>query len=156
MDPVTTINHTALISVDPEAVWHLLRQFGVIDAWHPQIDSCVIEGGKYSGDGGSIRTLHLLGSKVVHERLLAIDNDRMTMTYGLTDPGIPLDHFCATVGVTPAGDGVQSTVNWTARFEARDATVAAEYESLIGEFILNGLDGLADHLGAPMELETCA
>lgn len=155
MDPVTTIIHTALISAEPEAVWHLLRQFGVIDIWHPQIDSCVIEGGKYSGDGGSVRTLHLLGSEVVHERLLSIDNDQMTMTYGLSDSGIPLDDFSATVGVSLADDGVHSAVKWTACFEASDADIAARYESLIGEFILDGLDGLADHLGAAMALDTC-
>lgn len=147
-----TVNHTAIISADPTAVWHLLRQFGVIDTWHPQISSCVIEGGKVSGDGGSVRTLHLANGEVVHERLLAIDNDLMTMTYGLEDPEIPLENFCATLGISAGSDAQQSIFEWRARFEASDARMSARYESLIGEFILTGLDGLAGHLGVDVEI----
>ena len=149
---MATINHTAVISAEPTAVWHLLRQFGVIDTWHPQITTCVIEGGKVSGDGGSIRTLHLLNGEVVHERLLAIDNDQMTMTYGLSDSSLPFKNFRATVGISALSDGAQSAFRWKACFDAGDNAVSAKYESLIGEFILEGLDGLADHLGATVEL----
>jgi hypothetical protein len=149
---MATITHTAVINAEPLAVWHLLRQFGVIDTWHPQIATCKIEGGKVSGDGGSLRTLELLDGQVIQERLLAIDNNQMTLTYGLDGTELPLDNFRATLGIRPAADGEHSLFEWRARFEAGDEALMAEYETRIGDFIRDGLDGLGERLGAQVEL----
>jgi hypothetical protein len=151
-----SINHTAILDAEPEAVWHLLRQFGAIDSWHAQITSCVIEGGKVSGDGGSIRTLHMADGAVLQERLLSIDNNEMTMTYGLCDSGVPLESYSATLSVIAAQDGHRTLFTWQASFEAGNDSTAARYESLIGEFILTGLDGLAEHLEIGVELDAYA
>ena len=145
---MTTIQHAALIDAEPGAVWHLLRQFGVIDTWHPQISECVIEGGKVSGDGGSIRTLNMVSGEVIHERLLAIDNERMTLTYGLSDAALPLEDFSATVGVRAVDDGRRSEFQWQASFEGIDEAAATKYRSLLDQYILEGIDGLAQHLGS--------
>jgi len=154
--PMTLINHIAILDAEPEMVWHLLRQFGSIDSWHAQITSCVIEGGNVSGDGGSIRTLHMAEGEVLHERLLSIDNNEMTMTYGLCDSGVALESYSATLSVRPAEDGHRTLFTWQASFEAEDDSTAARYESLIGEFILAGLDGLGEHLGVGVDLDAYA
>jgi uncharacterized protein YndB with AHSA1/START domain len=151
-----SINHTAILDAEPEAVWHLLRQFGAIDSWHAHITSCVIQGGKVSGDGGSIRTLHMADGEVLHERLLSIDNNEMTMTYGLCDSGVPLESYAATLSVSIAEDGHRTLFTWQASFEAGNDSTVARYECLIGEFILTGLDGLAEHFGVGVELDAYA
>lgn len=153
---MATIQHAVVIDAEPGAVWHLLRQFGVIDTWHPQISQCVIEGGKVSGDGGSVRTLQLVNGKAIHERLLSIDNEQMTLTYGLSGAELPLQAFSATVGVRPVDDGRRSEFQWQASFEGVDAAAAAEYETLIDQYILNGMDGLAEHLGSAVTEATPA
>jgi len=145
---MSSITHTVLIDAAPLSVWHLLRQFGLVDTWHPQITSCVIEDGKASDDGGSIRTLRLASGDLIHERLLSIDNDQMTMTYGLTGTDIPLDDYASTLSVKPTANGEQSTLQWGASFTSADEQVTTQYESLIDEFILAGLSGMAQRLGA--------
>ena len=148
---MSAITHTVLLDAAPVSVWHLLRQFGLADTWHPQITSCVIEDGDASDDGGSIRTLRLASGDLIHERLLSIDNDQMTMTYGLTGTEIPLDDYAATLSVKPAANGEQTTLQWGVSFHAADEDVARHYEALIGEFILDGLSGMAGSLGAAMK-----
>lgn len=149
---MSSITFAAVIGAEPFEVWHQLRQFGAIDKWHTDVRDCVIQGGMVSGDGGSVRILNLHNGEVVHERLLAIDNDKMTMSYGLSSPRLLVEDFSADLQISPAADGMNSAVIWRARFEACDQKAMANYESAIGEFILNGIQGLADLLGATVQL----
>lgn len=151
---MSSINFAAIIGAEPYEIWHQLRQFGAIDKWHPDVRDCVIQGGKVSGDGGSVRTLNLHNGEVVHERLLAIDNNKMAMSYGLSSPRLLVENFSAHLQISPAADGMNSAVTWKARFDVGDQKAMANYESAIGEFILNGIQGLADHLGATVQFAT--
>lgn len=147
------INHSAMLSADPFDVWHLLRQFGAISTWHPEVRLCAIAGGEDTGNGGLVRTLYLVSGEVFHERLVAIDNDQMTMTYGLTGPNMSVEKFTASLSVSRSGSAASSLVEWSAQVEASDEGLEARYESLVGEFVLNAMDGLAKHLGVGVLLD---
>ena len=90
---------------------------------------------------------------MIQERLLFIDAGRMTMTYGLSDSEGAFKEYASTVSVKPVQDGHQAQLEWQASFTTNDDSVDARYESLLGEFILEGLDGVAEHLGVESEIE---
>lgn len=152
-----SINHTAIITTEPIAVWHVLRRFGSIEAWHPGVTRSVIQDGEVSGDGGSVRTLNHTSGEVTQERLLAINNDSMTMTYGLVGSDRPLGNVMATVEIHAMPYSSYSLLHWTVDFDTADERVATTCESEIGEYLLNGLIGLAQHLEAELKVaETVA
>ena len=150
---MVSTNHTAVIGCEPRTVWHLLRQFGAIHNWHPEVAQCVIATGEATGTGGSIRTLHLVSGEVISERLCAIDNRQMTMTYELTGSDIAAGDFVASLRVSHVGPGLQTLLEWTAHITTADKRAQSRSESLIGEFILSDMDGLAEHLGASIRLD---
>lgn len=152
-----SINHTAIISTEPHAVWHVLRRFGSVDEWHLEVTRSVIQDGGVSGDGGSVRTLSHSGGEVTQERLLAINNDSMTMTYGIVGSDISLGNVMATVEIHAMPYSSYSLLNWTFDLDATDKHVIAKCESEMSKYVLSGLMGLAQHLEAEIEFaETLA
>lgn len=147
------IKHSAILSTEPLMVWHLLRQFGAISTWHPQVRLCVIAGGEDTGDGGSVRTLYLVNGEVLRERLHSIDNNEMTMSYGLTGPNMLVSTFNASLSVSKAERSSQTLLEWSAHVVSGDEGLEALYESQVGEFVLSAMDGLAEHLGVGIRLD---
>lgn len=150
---MASIKHTAILSIEPLTVWHVLRQFGAISTWHPEVHLCVIAGGEETGDGGSVRTLYLINGEVIRERLHAIDNDEMTVSYGLTGPTMLVSSFSASLSLSRTGQGAQTLLEWAAHVVCDDDGLEARYESQIGEFVLSAIDGLAEHLGVSVRLD---
>ncbi|WP_455922666.1 SRPBCC family protein [Pseudomonas putida] len=150
---MASIHHRATLSVEPEAVWHLLNQFYATNMWHDRIAVSSMERSNQSSRKESSRTLQLAEGEVIQERLLFIDAGRMTMTYGLSDSEGAFKEYASTVSVKPVQDGHQAQLEWQASFTTNDDSVDARYESLLGEFILEGLDGVAEHLGVEGEIE---
>ena len=70
---MSSITFAAVIGAEPFEVWHQLRQFGAIDKWHTDVRDCVIQGGKVSGDGGSVRILNLHNGEVAQHPLQFAD-----------------------------------------------------------------------------------
>lgn len=150
---MASINHSAILSTEPLAVWHLLRQFGAISTWHPEVRLCIIAGGEDTGDGGSVRTLYLVNGEVLRERLHSIDNDEMTLSYVLTGPNVLVSSFSASLSVSSAEQGTQTLLEWSAHVVSDDEGLEARYESQVGEFVLSAMDGLAEHLGVSIRLD---
>lgn len=94
-----------------------------------------------------------MSGQVLHERLMSIDNNEMTMTYGLTGPDMSVDKFTASLSVSRSGLGALSLLEWVAYVVACDDGLEARYESQVGEFVLNAMDGLAEHLGVSVRLD---
>lgn len=84
----------------PEAVWALAGSFDGVEAFFPGIESFRLE--------GDDRIIGMFGLEV-RERLLARDDEAMTLEYSVVD-GVPLDSHRARISVAPAGSG--SLVTW--------------------------------------------
>lgn len=152
-EPVVSLNHRAIIEAPTHTIWHLLRQFGAISTWHPDVGHCVIAGGDTSGDGGAVRTLFLHPGDVIHERLLSIDNHEMSMIYGLRGSDVPITDFEACLRVTSEKADTRAIVEWSTRFDSADKIAEARYRAFLQRFVLNGLEGLGAHLGVSMRVD---
>jgi len=60
------INYNAVMDVDADSVWAVLKQFGQISKWHPAIHKWVIEEGQPDGLVGSVRRLTSLPRSQAH------------------------------------------------------------------------------------------
>lgn len=103
------------IHEEPDVIWALVGQFGGIDDWLPDVDSCEVD--------GDDRTIHTLGM-TFRERLLHRDDASRTISYEIVESPIPLDHHRATIGVTPDSGGAR--VVWS--FEVRPDHLANPFE----------------------------
>ena len=119
------------IPAEPDVIWALVGQFGGIDAWLPDIDSCDVDGDQ--------RVVHTVGM-TIHERLLHRDDALRTISYQIVESPIPLDHHRATISVTPDSGGAR--IGWS--FEVRPdhfaPTFAAELRG-VSRVSRRALDG---------------
>ena len=114
---------TAEIDVDrtPAEVWPLVGDFGGL-GWMPGVESITVD--------GDVRTVAMSGMEI-QEKLIALDEDELTITYSIIGGPVPIDSHEATISVTPAGDG--SHVSWSVT-SAPDGTAAffkAVYEGAL-------------------------
>ncbi len=116
-----TVEYTAVIEGDPQAVWQLLAAFEDMH-WHPQVNSSRLAGGT-SGRTGAVRELSLTDGSTVTEHLDELDHARMTLTYSFRgDPPIPVSTSRTTVSLQPA-DG-QTAITWQGGYGVADSDAA--------------------------------
>lgn len=87
------IDHAALLDVDADRAWAVLRRFGAIAEWHPAISSSKIENGVADGAPGAIRCLTLADGSMLRECLLALDDANRSFTYRFEEAALPVDDY---------------------------------------------------------------
>jgi uncharacterized protein YndB with AHSA1/START domain len=136
------VEYSAVLEAQAEQVWNVLKQFGEIQKWHPSIAKSVIEDEMPDGLTGCVRQLSLADGAVVRERLLSVDDRRLTLSYRFEEAPLPLDNYVATVRLVAVSDTNQTLVTWTASFELREPSTAEHYQALIRRMIVDGHKGL--------------
>jgi len=130
-DEVTKGEVSKFIPAEPDVIWSLVGQFGGIEDWLPDIDSCDVDGDQ--------RVVHTVGM-TIHERLLHRDDALRTISYQIVESPIPLDHHRATISVTPDSGGAR--IGWS--FEVRPdhfaPAFAQNYEGCLA-FLAARFDG---------------
>ncbi|NEW72693.1 MULTISPECIES: SRPBCC family protein [Streptomyces] len=116
-----TVEYTAVIDGNPQAVWQLLAAFEDMH-WHPQVNGSQLASG-ISGRVGAVRELSLTDGSTVTERLDELDHTRMTLTYSFQgDPPIPVSTSRTTISLQPA-DG-QTAITWQGDYGVADSDAA--------------------------------
>ncbi|MCD5997308.1 SRPBCC family protein [Pseudomonas sp. CDFA 602] len=143
---MATVEYSAALQASAEQTWQVLRHFGDISQWHPAIAHSQIEEGQKADSLGAVRRLELVDGAVIRERLVSLDDTRMSLSYKFEESPLPLDNYQAHVTVIKVSSQAQCTVEWNARFDVRDPDTTAHFESLITELIVNGHNSLALYL----------
>lgn len=111
-----TFGYSEAVEASVTKTWEAMRDFAAIER------AGLAERVEMVGEGiGSVRRLHMVGGRVLVERLEARDDDALTLAYAMTERGpMPLEHYQASFRVT--GDGQACQVVFTAEYEPDGVT----------------------------------
>ena len=101
-------------------VWAVIGDFNGLPKWVPGIRAS-----RQDGSGvGAVRRLDILarGGQWVAERLESHDSGAYSQSYSIMDGSLPLKNYLSTMRLADGADGRSCTLDWRARFEAKDAT----------------------------------
>ena len=106
--------------VPAERVWQWIRDFNGLPEWVPGIRASRLEG---SGIG-TVRHLDISarGGQWASERLDAFDDEARRIVYSIVDASLPLKNYTSTMQVVAGEDGTGCRLDWSAVFEAKDAS----------------------------------
>lgn len=119
------VKETITINAEPEKVWAMLKDFGGLHNWLPAVASTEL-----TSDTTRILTIASEGSPTITEKLLKTDEEKMMVTYKITDMSvvktitfnskdtpyftIPVANYKAWLSVKAVEGG--SEVLWKAKF----------------------------------------
>lgn len=101
-----------VIKAEPAKVWAMVKDFGHLEAWHPAIASTKLS---KKGDD-TFRALTLKDGGVINEKLRAIDEESMKLTYEIVDGVAPVADYYAYIKVSKGDNPGESKVKWLGRF----------------------------------------
>lgn len=140
---MATAEYSAVLAASAEHVWKILSRFGGIAEWHPAVIDSEIENGQSDDTIGAVRRLDLADGGVIRERLLSLDDTRMSLSYKFEESPLPLDNYLANVKVIKASGQPLCVVKWHAAFDVRDPEMTAHFEALITSLVVDGHNSLA-------------
>jgi len=143
---MTSICYNAVVDTDSTRTWSVIKQFGGISLWHPAIHESVIESGGPDGLVGCIRRLTLQGGAVLRERLLAVDESKLSFAYCFEEAPLPVDDYVMTVKLVPLTDQTSTVIQWIARFDLREPDPQGELLESIRALIVGGHNSLGTYL----------
>ncbi|PKO46500.1 MAG: SRPBCC family protein [Betaproteobacteria bacterium HGW-Betaproteobacteria-22] len=118
------------VKAEPEKVWALLKDFGAIDKWHPDVTNVKLEDRKDTESDKTLphRLVTLKNGATLLEKLREANDTDMKLDYKLVDgkeSTIAVSNY-RTVAQVKAGKAAgQSTVTLTARFYNKANTMEA-------------------------------
>ena len=107
-------------TVHADRVWQWIRDFNGLPAWVPGIRASRLEGIGI----GAVRHLDISarGGEWAIEKLESLDEDGRTLVYSIVDASLPLENYTSTMRVIASDGAASCTLDWSATFEAKDAT----------------------------------
>lgn len=108
---------SSVLDASAENVWARVRDFNALPQWHPAIVDSRIENGEPSDRVGCIRHFHLRDGGLIRERLLALSDFEFTQTYEILESPMGVEHYVATLKLTPVTDGNRCFAEWSAEFD---------------------------------------
>ncbi|MEG3176685.1 SRPBCC family protein [Sphingomonas sp. RB3P16] len=141
-----SVEHAAILDTDADRVWSIVKRFGAIADWHPEIAEGRIDGDIPDGTPGCVRVLRLADGGTLRERLLAIDDANRSLTYRFDAAPLPVDDYRLTVALVPITGEPRSFIRWTARFDVRPGHDPAEQVAVIRGLVAGGHDALGQFL----------
>jgi mxaD protein len=143
------VEETIEIAAPPGVVWGILKDFGAISAWHPQVAKSEGKGGNAAGGE---RTITLKSGGNLVDGIDEFNDKDMNYSYRLSKENIasfPVSFYSATISVKPAAKAGSSEVDWIGRFyradtgneppeDKNDAAAIAAMKNFLSE----GLKGL--------------
>ena len=117
------------VKAEPAKVWALLKEFGAIGKWHPDVTNVVLEDRK-DEEGKTLphRLVTLKNGATFLEKLRETNDADMKMDYKMVDgkdSTIAVSNYRTVLQVKPAAAAGQSTVTITARFYNKANTMEA-------------------------------
>ena len=112
---------SSVIDAPAEGVWDVIRDFNALSRWHPSIADSRIENNQASDKVGCIREIRLRDGGRIREQLLTLSDFDYQCTYSILESPMPLQHYIATLKLTPITDGNRAFAEWSAEFDCDEA-----------------------------------
>ena len=136
---------SSVIDAGADSVWARIRDFNALPLWHPGIADSRIENNEPSARVGCIRHFHTRDGGTIRERLLALSDYEFSCVYEILESPMGVEHYVATLKLTPVTDGNRCFAEWSAEFDC-DEGRERELTELIGNGVFQGgLDALKRH-----------
>ena len=139
---------SSVIDASADNVWSRIRDFNALPEWHPAIADSRIENGQPGDRVGCIRHFHLRDGGMVRERLLALSDYEYSCSYEILESPMGVEHYVATLKLTPVTDGGRCFAEWSAEFECEPGRERELTDSIGGGVFQGGFDALKRHFGA--------
>jgi uncharacterized protein YndB with AHSA1/START domain len=145
---VVQVYASSVIGASADTVWSRIRDFNALPQWHPAIADSRIENGQASDRVGCIRHFHLReGGGMIREKLLALSDYEYSCSYEILESPLGVEHYIATLKLTPVTDGNRCFAEWSAEFECAPGR-ESELTQSIGQGVFQaGFDALKRALG---------
>ena len=133
---MASVKVTDRIGAGADRVWDLVRDFGGIQRFAPNIESVSVQ-----GEGvGAVRTVTLPGGLALQERLESCDDVGRTFRYAIIGSHpLPFDDYLATIRLSEDGDGCQ--IEWSSQFAPR-AGADAQASAIVEGIYRSGIAGI--------------
>ena len=115
-----TVRVSSVIDAPIEDVWEIVRDFGELDQWHPEIDDCVIEGDRAGLEIGAVRNL-TVGSETFREKLVEASQSNHYHGYTVLDAPVPMNNAVSTLQFYSVTTENQTYGEWEERFDAPES-----------------------------------
>jgi len=128
---------SSVIDASADSVWARIRDFNALPLWHPGIADSRIENNEPSDRVGCVRHFHTRDGGMIRERLLALSDYEFSCVYEILESPMGVEHYVATLKLTPITDGNRSFAEWSAEFDCAEGR-EAELTSTIGSGVFQG------------------
>jgi hypothetical protein len=138
---------SSVIGATADTVWSRIRDFNGLPLWHPLIADSRIENNQPSDRVGCIRHFHTRDGGMIREKLLALSDYDYSCSYEILESPMGVEHYVATLKLTPVTDGNRCFAEWSAEFECAPGR-ESELAQTIGQGVFQaGFDALRRALG---------
>lgn len=136
---------TGKVAAPAATVWRFAGDFDGLPNWIPGI----LKSRKEGSGVGQLRHLEIKwkGPRWAIERQESRDDERFVLTYSIVDTTLPVRDYLSTFRLVPSADGKSCTLDWSAEFQAKDAT-DAESEAFVQGAYGAGLASLQKKYGS--------
>lgn len=124
------VNSSTELPVPAQTVWAVIGNFNALPDWHPVVEKSELT----KVDGGTVRTLHLMGGGTIEEKLEQIDDHERLYTYSILSGPLPVSNYTATLRVREGDGGSGCTVEWSSEFEAEGAPESDAVAAISGVY----------------------
>ena len=137
---------SSVIDASADTVWSRIRDFNGLPQWHPLIADSRIENSQPSDRVGCIRHFNTRDGGTIREKLLALSDYDFSCTYEILESPMGVEHYVATLKLSPVTDGARCFAEWSAEFECAPGR-EAELTRTIGQDVFQaGFDALKRNL----------
>ena len=137
---------STVLKASPDEVWAHVRDFNGLATWHSGLVSqSEIEEGKAGDQVSGVRSFKLGDGTHFRERLLGHSDLDRSYTYNFEKTPFDVEHYCATIRVTPVTDGNQSFVEWWTTFDCDRDQIDRWEGFFANEIFQGGFDALKAH-----------
>jgi hypothetical protein len=144
---VIRVYTSSVIDAPADTVWSVIRDFNALPAWHPLISDSRIENAQPSDKVGCVRAFRMRDGGQLREQLLSLSDYDYQCTYSILASPMPLEHYVATLKLTPVTDGNRCFAEWSAEFDCEPAR-ERELSQTIGQGVFQaGFDALKLRFG---------
>jgi hypothetical protein len=122
---MTKVYVSTVIDAASADVWRIVRDFNGLPNWTPFATESRIEQGQSADQVGCIRNFRLRDGGVIRERLLALSDYDLSMSYAILESPMPVEDYIAILSLTPITDGNRTFAEWQADFDCAPEREAA-------------------------------
>lgn len=138
---------SSVIQASADSVWSRIRDFNALPLWHPGIADSRIENSQSSDRVSCIRHFHTRDGAMIREKLLALSDYDYSCSYAILESPMAVEHYVATLKLTPVTDGNVCFCEWSAEFECAEDKERALSEFIAQSVFQAGFSALQQHFG---------